>query len=97
MILTLTLFIYIPFVFAVISYSSSDVVVDNTSTSLGSTYLQDAIDEIAYFCGFDCPTGKTCKNNTPKCKMAITLHIETCDIDNSHYCRLQYDLMEVMI
>ena len=78
LILTLILFIYIPLVFAAISYSSSDVVVDNTNNSLSSVYLQDAIDEINYFCGINHPNDYICKSNTPKCIRATTLHTETC-------------------
>ena len=86
-VLTATLFIYIPLVFAAISYSSSDVVVDATTTR-GPVYLQDAIDEIDYFCSVNCPEGKICKNNTPKCIRATTLHTETCaNSDTSKYCQ----------
>ena len=77
-ILTATLFIYIPLVFAAISYSSSDVVIETSTTTIKSTYLQDAIDEIDYVCSTNCPKGMTCKSNTPKCIRATTLHTETC-------------------
>ena len=88
LILTATLFIYIPLVFAAISYSSSDVVVDNTGTSLGSIYLQDAIDEIDHACSVNAPKEYMCKNNTPKCVRATTLHTETCtNSDSSNYCQ----------
>ena len=85
-ILTATLFIYIPLVFAAISYSSSDVVVDNTNTSLGSVYLQDAIDEIDYVCSTNHPNNYSCVSNTPKCIRATTLHTETCTVNNISYC-----------
>lgn len=88
-ILVLTLAIYIPLVvFASISYSSSDVVVDTTTTR-GPIYLQDAIDEIDYFCSNKCPVGMTCKNNTPKCIRATILHTETCQNSSSasYYCQ----------
>ena len=85
-ILTATLFIYIPLVFAAISYSSSDVVVANTETKI-PLYLQDAIDEIDHVCSTNCPNGYSCKTSIPKCIRASTLHTETCtNNDTMHYC-----------
>ena len=86
-ILLLILFIYIPLVFAAISYSSSDVVVDNTVTK-GPIYLQEAIDEIDHVCSINHPKDYICKNNTPKCIRATTLHTETCtNSDTENYCQ----------
>ena len=86
-ILVVALSVSIPLVFAATSYSSSNVVTDNTSTKW-SIYLQDAINDINYFCSVNCPTGKTCKNNTPKCQRATTLHTETCiNSSTSGYCQ----------
>ena len=86
-ILVVALSISIPLVLAATTYSSSNVVTDNTSTKW-SIYLQDAIDDINYFCSVNCPQGKTCKNNTPKCQRATTLHTETCaNSDTSKYCQ----------
>jgi hypothetical protein len=83
-IIIVMLFISIPLVFAATTYSSSNVVTDNTNTKF-SIYLQDSIDDINYFCSVNCPQGKICKNNTPICKRATKLHKETCAY--SDYCR----------
>jgi hypothetical protein len=86
-ILVITLFISIPLVFAATTYSSSDVVTDNTTTKF-SIYLQDSIDDINYFCSVNCPQGKICKNNTPKCRRATTLNKEPCtNSSTSYYCQ----------
>ena len=89
-ILIVALSVSIPLVFAATSYSSSDVITDNTNTKW-SIKLQDSIDDINYFCSVNCPVGKICKNNTPKCQRAAisTLHTEPCtnSSDTSYYCR----------
>ena len=86
-ILVVALSVSIPLVFAATTYSSSDVVTDNTNTKW-SIKLQDSIDDINYFCSVNCPQGKICKNNTPKCIRATTLHTETCtNSDTSYYCQ----------
>ena len=87
-ILLLTLFIYIPLVFAAINYSSSNVAVDTTNTEIKSSYLQTAIDEIDYACSTNHPSNYACKSNTPKCIRATTLHTEVCNNeDTSYYCQ----------
>ena len=87
-IITIALFISIPLVFAATSYSSSNVIVDNTTSAITSLYLQDAIDEINYYCSVKSPSDYICKNNTPKCKRATTLHTEPCtNSDTSSYCQ----------
>lgn len=88
--IVLTTFIWIPLVYAATTYSSGDVFVDNSlfTTSVSSN-LKEAIDEINYFCSNNCPSGYSCKNNTPKCIRATTLHTEEClDETTSTNCRL---------
>ena len=88
LIIIITLFISIPLVFAATSYSSSAVIMDNTKSSITSLYLQDAIDEINYYCSINTPIDYICKNNTPKCQRATTLHKEECtNSDTSYYCQ----------
>ena len=77
-ILVVALSISIPLVFAATSYSSSNVIVDNTTSAITSLYLQDAIDEIDYYCSVKSPKDYMCKNNSPKCQRATTLHTEPC-------------------
>ena len=87
-IIIIALFISIPLVFAVATYSSSNVVVNNTTSAITSLYLQDAIDEIDYYCSVKSPKDYMCKNNTPKCQRATSLHTEECtNSDTSGYCQ----------
>ena len=82
-IIILVLLVLIPRGFA--AYDSADVYFDNTKSSVSGKYLKDAIDDMNYYCSKNCPSGKTCKSNTPICKRATTLHTETCS-RTSNYC-----------
>ena len=82
-IIILVLLVLIPRGFA--AYDSADVYFDNTKSSASGKYLKDAIDDMNYYCSKNCPSGKTCKSNTPICKRATTLHTETCS-QTSNYC-----------
>ncbi len=64
---------------------SSTTFFNNTTSSAGGLYLNEAIDQMNYYCSRKCPSNKTCKSNTPKCKRATTLHTETCS-QTSSYC-----------
>ena len=76
-IFVVTFGILIPLGFAA-GEDSSNVLFDNTKSSAGGQSLKDAIDEMNYYCSKNCPNGKVCKSNTPKCIRATTLHTETC-------------------
>lgn len=77
--------ILIPLGFAA-GYDSSNTFYNNDSTRLGSETLKDSIDKMNYFAEVNCPVGKVCKSNTPKCKRATTLHTETCSNSSSNTC-----------
>lgn len=96
LIIMVALFVSIPLVFAATTYSSSNVVTDNKTTKW-SIYLQDAIDDINYFCSINCPQGKICKNNTPKCRRATNLHTENCANSNEFGCKENgYELNDII-
>ncbi len=87
-IIILLTFIWLPLVIAAATYSSENVVVDNTTSATTSLYLSDALDEINYFCSKNCPSGNNCKSNTPKCIRAVTLNTESCtNTSTSQYCQ----------
>ena len=83
-VLVLVLAVLIPLGFAD-GYDSATTYFDSSKSSAGGQYLKDAIDEMNYYCSINCPSGKTCKSNTPKCIRATTLHTETCS-QTSYYC-----------
>ena len=78
-------------VYADYLYSSSDVYYENNSSTLTSTDLQSAIEELDTKCenriadSRECPEGYKCTEIQPICKRATTLHTETCS-QTSSYC-----------
>ena len=86
-VLVLVLAVLIPLGFSE-GTDSATTYFDNSKSSAGGQYLKDAIDEMNYYCSKNCPSGKICKSNTPKCIRATTLHTETCsNTDTSQYCQ----------
>ena len=80
----LVLAVLIPLGFAA-GTDSATTYFDSTKSSAGGQYLKEAIDQMNYYCSKNCPKGKVCKGNTPKCRRATTLHTETCS-QTSNYC-----------
>ena len=83
-------------VYADYLYSSSEVYYENNNSTLLSTDLQSAIEELDTKCenriaaSRECPEGYKCTEIQPICKRATTLHTETCNSDTSstsYYCR----------
>ena len=84
-------------VYADYLYSSSEVYYESNSSTLTSTDLQSAIEELDTKCetriaqSQQCPEGYKCTEiPKPICKRATTLHTETCNSDTSstsYYCR----------
>ena len=86
-ILVIVLAVLIPLGFSE-GTDSATTYFDSSKSIAGGRYLKDAIDEMNYYCSKNCPSGKTCKSNTPKCVRATTLHTETCTNSNtSYYCQ----------
>ena len=79
-------------VYADYLYASNDVYYENNSSTLLSTDLQSAIEELDTKCetriaaSQECPEGYKCTEiPKPTCKRATTLHTETCK-NSSSYC-----------
>ena len=85
-VLVLVLAVLIPLGFSE-GTDSATTYFDSSKSSAGGQYLKDAIDEMNYYCSKNCPSGKTCKSNTPKCRRATTLHTETCTNSDTYYCQ----------
>ena len=73
-------------------YNADEVSYDNSNSTLTSTDVQSALDELYNKCNNStttCPQGVICTQKTDiKCKRATALHTETCtNSDTSHYCR----------
>ena len=82
-------------VYADYLYSSSEVYYENNNSTLLSTDLQSAIEELDTKCenriaaSQECPEGYKCTEIPPICKRATTLHTETCSngsSSNNIYC-----------
>ena len=83
-------------VYADYLYNSNDVYYENNSSTLSSTDLQSAIEELDTKCenriaaSQQCPEGYKCTEIPYICKRATTLHTENCNSDTSvttAYCR----------
>ncbi len=82
-------------VYADYLYSSNEVYYENNSSTLTSTDLQSAIEELDSKCetriaaSQECPEGYKCTEKTYICKRATTLHTETCNngsSSNKNFC-----------
>ena len=78
-------------VYADYLYSSNEVYYENNNSTLLSTDLQSAIEELDTKCenriaaSQECPEGYKCEEIPPICKRTTSLHTETCS-QSSNYC-----------